>query len=58
MDPKDPIIGEPHAIREAIAAACGDDMSKIAETFRTRQNSGDREVVTLPPKPVVEKRAS
>ncbi|MDX2054511.1 MAG: hypothetical protein SFV15_19070 [Polyangiaceae bacterium] len=58
MDPKDPIIDELHAIREAIAAACDDDMSKIAEAFRAHQNNGDREVVTLPPKRVVEKKAS
>lgn len=58
MEPKDPIIDEIHAIREAIAAACDDDMTKIAEAFRARQNSGDREVITLPPKLLAEKKAS
>jgi hypothetical protein len=58
MDPTDPIIDELHAIREALSAACGDDMQKIAEAVRARQNSGNREVVTLPPKRFVEKEAS
>jgi hypothetical protein len=50
METDDPIIDEIHAIREAISAACGYDMQKIAEAIRARQNSGNREVVTLPPK--------
>jgi hypothetical protein len=58
MEPIDPIIEEIHDIREAISAACGDDMQKIAEAIRARQNSGNREVVTLPPKRVVEQKAS
>lgn len=58
MEPRDPIIDELHAIREAMAAACGNDMDKIAESLRARQNSGDREVVTLSPKRPVKKQAS
>jgi len=58
MEPKDPIIDELHAIREVIAAAGGNDVNKIAESMRARQSSGNREVVTLPPKRVAEKQAS
>lgn len=58
MEPKDPIIDELHAIREAIAAASGNDMNKIAESMRSRQSSGNREVVTLPPKRLAEQQAS
>lgn len=58
MQPKDPIIEEIHAIREAIAAECGYDMNKIAELMRARQTSENREAVTLPPKRLVEKKAS
>ena len=58
MEPKDPIIDELHAIREAIATACGNDMNKIAELMRARQTDEGREGITLPPKPVIEKRAS
>lgn len=58
MEPKDPIIHELHAIREAIAAASENDMNKIAESMRARQRSGNREVVTLPPKRLAEKQAS
>jgi hypothetical protein len=52
-----PIIEEIRAIREAISTGCRDDARKIAETIRARQNSGEREVVTLPPKRIVEKKA-
>jgi hypothetical protein len=58
METEDPIIDEIHAIREAISAASGNDMQKIAEAIRAHQNSGNREVVTLPPKRIVEKTAS
>jgi len=58
MEPKDPIIDELHAIREALAAASGNDMNKIAESMRARQSSGNREVVTRPAKRVAEKQAS
>ncbi|MGC4064881.1 MAG: hypothetical protein QM784_09610 [Polyangiaceae bacterium] len=58
MEPTDPIIDEIHAIREALSAACEDDMQKIAEAVRARQDSGSREVVTLPPKRILEKKAS
>jgi nitroreductase len=58
MNPTDPIIDELHAIREAISAASEDDLQKIAEAARARQNSGNREVVTLPPKRTVENQAS
>jgi hypothetical protein len=47
-----------HAIRQAKPAACGDDMQKIAEAARARQNSGNREIVTLPPTRILEKQAS
>ena len=58
MEPKDPITDELHAIREAIAAECEYDMNKIAEWMRTQQNRGNREAVTLPPKRVIDKKAS
>jgi hypothetical protein len=58
MEPKDPIIDELHAIREAIAAASGNDVNKIAESMRARQSNGNREVVSLPAKRIAEKQAS
>lgn len=58
MAREDPIIDELHAIREAIAAASGDDTGRIADAFRARQDSGAREVVSFSQKRVVGKRAS
>lgn len=58
MQPTDPIIDEIHAIREAIASANDDDIRKIAEAARARQQQGDAKVVSLPPKLIVEKKAS
>jgi hypothetical protein len=50
--PKDPIVEEIHAIREAIAKTSGNDMDRIAEAARARQAKGGRKVVCLPPKRV------
>lgn len=58
MEPSDPILDELHAIRDAIAAASDNDIRKIAEAARARDNEGDVEVVVLPPKLVAEKKAS
>lgn len=38
--PKDPIVEEIHAIREAIAKTSGNDMDRIAEAARARQAKG------------------
>lgn len=46
----DPIVEEIHAIREAMAKACNDDLQKIAEAARSRQAAGGRKVVKLPPR--------
>lgn len=58
MQSPDPIIDEIHAIREAIASANDDDIRKIAEAARARQQQGDAEVVSLPPRLIVDKQAS
>jgi len=51
--PKDPIVEQIHAIREAIAKASGHDVESIAEAARARQAKSGRKVVRLPPKRVV-----
>ncbi len=58
MQSPDPIIDEIHAIREAIASANDDDIRKIAEAARARQQQGDAEVVSLPPRLTLDKKAS
>ena len=58
MQSSDPIIDELHAIREAIAAAADNDIRKIAEKARSRENDDGVEVVTLPPKRFVEAKVS
>ena len=51
--PKDPIVEQIHAIREAIAKASGNDLECIAEAARARQATSARKVVCLPPKRIV-----
>jgi hypothetical protein len=59
MEPSNPIIDEVRAAREALARESGDDIEKIVEAARQRQNESGRTVVTLPPKPPqATKRAS
>jgi hypothetical protein len=48
----DPIIEELHAIREALSRASGDDIRKIAEAARARQELSGRKAVRLPPRKV------
>ncbi len=48
--PRDPIIEDIHAIREAIAKASNDDIQKIAEAARARQELSGRKVVRLAPR--------
>ena len=43
-DPTDEI----RAIRQKLAAACGNDLHRIAEETRRRQRESGREFVTLP----------
>jgi hypothetical protein len=50
--PKDPIVEQIHAIREAIAKASGNELERIAEAARARQAKSGRKVVRLPPKRV------
>ena len=52
MRPLDPIVEELHAVREALAKASGDDLVRIAEAARARQQKSGHEIVRLPPKPV------
>jgi len=55
----DPIIEEIHAIREKLSNASGDDIRRIAEAARTRQEHSLREAVRLPPrKPTAVRKAS
>jgi hypothetical protein len=49
---QDPIVEELHAIREALAEASDNDLAKIVEAARTRQQTSGHEVVRLPPKRV------
>ena len=45
-DPNDEIL----AIKRRLAARFGNDLHRIAEDIRRRQNEGGREVVSLPPR--------
>ena len=57
MHESDPIINEIHAICEAIAKASSDDLEKIAEAARLRQEASGRKAITLPPRPTGAMRA-
>jgi hypothetical protein len=48
----DPIVEELHAIREALSKASDDDLARIAEAARVRQQKSGHDVVRLPPKRV------
>jgi hypothetical protein len=50
--PKDPIVEQIHATREAIAKASGNELERIAEAAKARQVKSGRKVVRLPPKRV------
>jgi len=52
MHTQDPIVEELHAIREALAEASGNDLTKIVEAARARQQTSGHQVVELPPKRV------
>jgi hypothetical protein len=52
MRPLDPIVEELHAIREALSKASDNDLARIAEAARARQQKSGHEVVRLPPKRV------
>jgi hypothetical protein len=52
MSKPDTIIEELHEIREAIAAAGDNDLTRIADAARARQRDSGHEVVRLPPKQV------
>lgn len=51
MQPKDPILEEIHAVREALAEESGYDVERIAEAARRRQAESGRKAVTLLPRP-------
>lgn len=55
---KDPIVDEIHQIREELSKESGDDLRRITEAARLRQQAAasSRAVVTLPPKRVVPAR--
>ena len=46
----DLIVEEIHAIREAISKASGDDIRKIAEAAKARQQQSGRPAQKLPPR--------
>ena len=46
----DTIIEELHEVREALAKANDNDLKRIAEAARARQQDSGHEVVRLPPK--------
>jgi hypothetical protein len=52
MRPLDPIVEERHANREALAKASDNDLERIAEAARVRQQKSGHEIVRLPPKRV------
>lgn len=52
MRKQDPIIEELHAIREALAEASDNDLAKIVEAARARQQTSGHKIVDLPPKRV------
>jgi hypothetical protein len=59
MSPKDPIIDEVHAAREAIAKEGDYDLDRIIEAAKARQIESGRPVVRLPPKKTdIPKKAS
>jgi hypothetical protein len=49
----DPIVDEIHAIREEIARRHDYNLDAIVETFQKASAQSGRQVVTLPPRPVV-----
>jgi hypothetical protein len=51
--PKNRIVAQIHAIRQAIARASGKDVESIAEAARARQAKSGRKVVRLPPKRIL-----
>ena len=51
MRTPDAIIEELHEVREAIAKASDNDLKKIAEAARARQQLSGHQVVRLEPKP-------
>ena len=50
MPRKDPIIEEIHAVREALAREADDDLERILEAARARQQASGVHAVTLPPR--------
>jgi hypothetical protein len=59
MDTQDPLVDEIHATREKLAGDAGNDMRKLVEMARGRQEGGQRPITSFSPKPVTaSKRAS
>ena len=56
--PSDPIVDEIHAVREEIARRHGYDLDAIVESLRKASEQSGRQVVTLPPRPVVHPEVS
>jgi len=52
MCPPNSIVEELHNIRETLAEASHNDLAKIVDAARTRQQTSGHEVVRLPPKRV------
>jgi hypothetical protein len=55
---KDPIVEEVHAIRDELSKEAGDDLRRIVESAKTRQQASAKghAVVTLPPKRIAPNR--
>lgn len=47
----DPIVDEIHAVREALSRASGDDIRKIADAAKARQEESGTKTVRLPSRP-------
>lgn len=55
----DPIVEEIHAIREQLSRASDDDLRKIAEAAKARQEKSGKKALRLPPrKPRTARKAS
>lgn len=52
MKPKDPIVEEIHALREALAEAHGNDLEEIVRAAREVGDNQGRRLETLPPRRV------
>ncbi len=50
MDPKNPILEEIHAVRDALRRACDFDVARIAAVVREHERANRARLVTRPPR--------